>query len=233
VQVHAFISEIEALELRYQLLDYLRAGQRLTTRGNCVPMAMPGFSVSCECGNVLPVSPSQAGTQLSCACGRSVRVGRLSELRRAQGMDAAESSIRDTIARMIREGSLPPGACCAATGMPTDEIMLFDVHCEQSYVKGSASRKWGIALAILGFFVCLPVAVFMWLIGRDLYGTPIERVGRDVVITVPIRIARDSQAAVSRSSQSRLKSLLSSVPIYKQLLEFYPAARIHPRSPTN
>jgi hypothetical protein len=144
-------------------------------------------------------------------------------------MDATETNIRDTIARMIREGALPWGQCCAVTAMPTNDVMLFDVQCEQSYVKGSSSKRWGLVLLILGFFVCFPVAVFMWLVGADLYKTHVEHVGRDVVVTIPLRVAKDSQAHVRRSSQSRLKTILSSVPIYKRLFEVYSDARIHPR----
>ena len=84
-------------------------------------------------------------------------------------------------------------------------------------------------LLVLGFFVCLPVAVFMWIIGADLFKTAVERVGRDVVVTIPLHVATDSQDAVRRWPQSRLKKLLSCVPIYERLLDTYPDARIHPR----
>jgi hypothetical protein len=155
-------------------------------------------------------------------------VPRLSELRISKGLDASETNVRDTIARMIREGSLPWGQCCAATAMPTTDLMLFDVECERSYVKGSASRKWGTVLLVMGFFFCFPVAIFMWLIGWDLFNTH-EHVGRDVVIAIPLRVSRDSQAAVKHWPQTRLKALLSSVPVYQQLLQDYPDAKIHPR----
>src|SRR5207248_3134255 len=141
-------------------------------------------------------------------CGRTIRVPRLSELRVSKGMDASESNIRDTIARMIREGSLPWEHSCAVTGVQTDDVMLFDVQCERSYVKGKTSKRWGTILLVLGFFACLPVAIFMWLIGSDLFKTSVERVGRNVVVTIPLRVSNDSQAAVKRSSQARLKKML-------------------------
>jgi hypothetical protein len=132
---------------------------------------------------------------------------------------------------MIREGALPAGDCCAVTAMPTKDVMLFDVHCEQSYVTGTASRRWGSALMILGFFVCLPVGIFMWLVGYDLFNTQVQRVGHDIVVTVPVRVGADSQAGVLRLSQSRLRLILGTVPIYEQLLSDYPKAQIYPRSP--
>jgi hypothetical protein len=158
-----------------------------------------------------------------------VRVPRLSQLRVSKGLDAAETNVRDTIARMIREGTLPWGNCCAVSGMPTDDVMLFEVHCEQSYVKGSGSKQWGAALIVMGFFACWPVAIFMWLIGRDLYKAQVERVGRDVVITIPLRLSLESQSSVGHFSQSRLKTILSGVPIYERLFQEYPDARVHPR----
>jgi hypothetical protein len=177
----------------------------------------------------MSVSASDAGTTVACPCGRAVRVPRLSQLRVSQGLDAAESNVRDTIARMIREGTLPWGDCCAVSGVPTDNVMLFDVLCEQSYVKGSASRKWGTVLIVLGFFVCWPIAIFMWLIGRDLHKTQVERVGHDVVMTIPVKVRMDSQTSVARYSQSRLRKMLSSIPIYERLFNEYSGARIHPR----
>jgi hypothetical protein len=131
---------------------------------------------------------------------------------------------------MIREGQLPWGQCCAATGMPTDDVILLDVECERSYVKNARSQLWGTILVIAGFFVCLPVAIFMWLIGRDLVHSPAERLGRDVVITIPLRVCKDAQSSVLRSGQGRLKDLLRTVPVYERLLSDYRDARIHPRS---
>jgi hypothetical protein len=145
-------------------------------------------------------------------------------------LDASESNVRDTIARMIREGSLRYGQCCAVTMMPTNDIMLFDVQCEKSYVKGRASKKWGIALLILGFFACFPVAIFMWLVGFDLFKTDVERVGHDVVISIPLRVIKDSQRSVRNWGQSRLKNTLASVPVYQRLFDEYPDAAVFPRN---
>ena len=108
--------------------------------------------------------------------------------------------------------------------------MLLEVECERSYVKNKRSQLWGTVLMIGALFVCFPVAIFMWLIGRDLYQTPAERVGRDVVISIPICVCKDSQSTVRGWGQSRLKSLLRSVPIYERLLNEYADAKIYPRA---
>ncbi len=185
---------------------------------------MPDFSVTCECGATKVVAASDAGSSLNCRCGRTVHVPRLSELRRAKGLDGGESNVRDTIARMIREGSLPWGVCFAATAMPTSDVMHFDVQCERSYRKGGGLHKLGIARLVLSVFACLPVAIFLWLFARDLLRTPVEEVGRDTVITVPLHVSNTSQDEVRRWSQNRLKKLLCSVPIYEHLMTDNPDA---------
>ncbi|HEX5104786.1 MAG TPA: hypothetical protein VFV87_13285 [Pirellulaceae bacterium] len=181
------------------------------------------YSVDCECGKTLPVSKSDAGSEIRCRCGKSVSVPRLSLLRRAKGEDALEAGIRDRIARMIREGKLPVGDCCAVSGFPTNDVMLFDVICERSYTKGA--RNWGIALLVLGFFT--PFSWFFWLLGYDMLNERTERVGRDVVLTVPLRVAKENQGKLrGRTSQKRLQIVLGSVPEYELLFQEFPDARI-------
>jgi hypothetical protein len=63
----------------------------------------------------------------------------------------------------------------------------------------------------------------------DLLRTPVEEVGRNTVVTVPLLVCRDSQDEVRRWSQGRLKKLLSSVPVYERLLADYADAAIYPR----
>ena len=82
-------------------------------------------------------------------------------------MDGSESNVRDTIARMMREGSLPWGTCCAVTGLPTPDVMHFDVQCESSYRKGGGLSKAGFALLILSLFTCFPVAILLWVFAWD------------------------------------------------------------------
>lgn len=183
------------------------------------------YSVDCDCGATLPASKSDAGATLQCRCGRAVKVPRLSLLRQAKGEDALESGILDRITRMIRDGELPVGDCCAASAFPTTDVMLFDVVCERSYIKGA--RKWGIVLLVLGFV--MPCSWIFWLLGLDMLTERTERVGRDTVITIPLRVAKDYQSGLRRwASQRRLRIVLSSIPEYQELFEQYPGARIYP-----
>lgn len=183
------------------------------------------YSVDCVCGKTLPVAKSDAGSAIQCRCGAVVRVPRLSLLRQAKGEDPLETGIRDRIARLVHEGRLPAGDCCAVSGFPTQDVMLFDVQCEKSYTKGS--RKIGVTMLVLGFF--MPFWWIFWLLGMDMLSEETERHGRDVVLTVPLRVAKENQPRLRRGvNQRRLQQILSSVPEYQRLLAEYPEAHIFP-----
>jgi hypothetical protein len=192
-------------------------------------MSPTTYSVDCPCGASVAVAATEAGSTKVCRCGRELRIPRLSQLRVASGLDPGESNVRDTIERMIRQGELPAGQRCHVSEFPTDDVLWFDVQCERAYQKGAASRRWMGLFTFLSFFTCWPIMLFMWLMYRDHSAATVERVGRDTVIGVPLRISRESAAAVKKMSQSKLKNLLRQVPIYERLLATYPEARIHPR----
>jgi hypothetical protein len=159
----------------------------------------------------------------ACRCGRTVPVPRLSQLRLAKGLAAHETSIRDSIARMIRDRELPWGQCCAVTGMPTDDVLWFEVQCERSYVK--SERRVGITLLVASFL--LPFGFFLQLMGISLLNEDPERRGHDIFIQIPLRVSRELHASLRRwVTQSRLRRLLREVPIYQDLLREHPHARI-------
>ncbi len=176
------------------------------------------FGVDCECGAVIPVDASQAGATVSCRCGRIVQVPRLSQLRTRAGLAAHETNIRDSILRMIDDQLLPWGQCCAVTGMPTQDVMWLDIQCETTHAKGGRVRP---LLAMCSFFVpggLLAVA----LRSRQ----PAEIHGRDIIIRVPLLVQQDQQAALRRSTQRRLKAVLSQVPVYIELFREHPNAKV-------
>lgn len=185
------------------------------------------YSVSCVCGSSIPVLASDAGGSVRCRCGRDVSVPRLSLLRAAQGLAAYETNLRDTIARKIAEGMLPPDLPCAVTGLPADDVMWFDVHCETTYRKGST--KLHIVALVMLALVSWPLALLMRSLGfgasRD-----VDRLGRDIVVGVPLKVRTEARPQLKGwITQKRLRQLLGAVPEYQQLLAEYPTARIYPR----
>jgi hypothetical protein len=207
---------------------------------NCMPArsyhAAPAFtattfSIDCECGATIPVVASEAGATLTCRCSRVVQVPRLSRLRAAKGLAAHDTNIRDTIARMIAENHLPGGPCCAVSAMPTEDVMWFDIHCESTYTK--ATNRWGMAMAMLAFvilvFISWPLAILTRLMRADT-SNETERLGREIVISVPLRVRQDSQSKLKGwASQQYLRKILSSVPEYQELFREHPKAMIYPQ----
>jgi hypothetical protein len=184
------------------------------------------FAIDCECGATIPVLASDAGGSVTCPCSRILRVPRLSQLRVALGLAAHETNVRDTIARMIGEKALPWGVCCAVTGMPTEDVMWFDVQCESTYTK--TNKRWGMYLIVISLL--LPLGFFVRLLGLSMLTEDPERLGRDIVVGIPLRVGKESQAKLKRWwSQRRLRKALSSVPIYHELFREHPAARIYPK----
>jgi hypothetical protein len=139
----------------------------------------------------------------------------------AAGQRAHETNIRDSIARMIDEHALPWGECCAVTEMPTQDVMWFDIHCESSYTKGGRVHPLLAAWGLLVPWGLLALA----LRARE----KTEHLGRDIVISVPLKVSREKQSGLKRASQSYLRSLLLKVPVYQELLREHPHARILPR----
>src|SRR5262245_55013132 len=100
------------------------------------------FSISCDCSNRLEVTASQAGAEISCSCGRTMRVPALSQLRQLAGQGAYEAGTIDTIHRMIRDGELPYGHTCAISGHPTSDTYDLNVQCESRWIKEPVERGY-------------------------------------------------------------------------------------------
>ena len=144
----------------------------------------------------------------------------------AIGLAAHETNVRDVIARMLRDNELPRGICCAVSEMPTDDVMWFHVQCEREYAKDD--RRWGILLIVMSFL--LPFGLLIRLLGADMLSEAPERYGRDTAVLIPLRVSQDRQPSLRRwATQRRLKTVLSSVPIYQELFREYPGARITAR----
>jgi hypothetical protein len=167
----------------------------------------------------LTIKASQAGGKATCRCGRVLSVPRLSQLRVAAGEPAHETNVREAIARMIEAGELPWGQCCAVTQMLTDDVMWFEVQCEASYTTGGGRVHWLLALWCL--VIPWGVLALAWRVRERS-----EQFGRDIVISVPLRVSREKQAGLARASQSHLRRLMSSVPVYEELFREHPHARI-------
>jgi len=114
---------------------------------------MTNYSVECACGESNAVAQSQAGSTISCSCGQSLEVPRLSELRQSAGEQAYESGIMDVIQRKVASGELPSNDICLVSGLPTKDILWVNVECERKWFRGRDESKWGIPLRRLQRFL--------------------------------------------------------------------------------
>jgi hypothetical protein len=180
------------------------------------PAPASEFSLDCQCGQVITIAGSQAGSMVTCACGALVKVPSLGRLRELSGKGRYESSICDTIKRMVASGELPAGGTCAVSGKPTVDVIELEVLVPRFFKtdEDPAKQMW-----MVGVWALLYIALFQ----RSQMEEDEEGA---TIVQAPLRVARRYQGRVRRMSQSRLHRLLRTVPEYGQLLDENPQSRI-------
>ena len=178
-------------------------------------MGTAQYRVRCSCGLELPVATSAAGGEATCHCGKTVKVPRLSELKRQAGEAAFDVPARDRIRHLLLHGGLPPDPICRFTQRTTSDVVHITVVCEVPRTSGGFNWWW---LLVIGLY-SLPL---YFLASRQ---EP-EVVGNETVFRLPVPVAADRQAQVRDFSESQLYQLLGTVPLYAQLLSEYPQARV-------
>ena len=87
--------------------------------------------VCCECGHWVLVTPSKAGSKVSCPCGRPVVVPLLVEFRNRPDLLSA-ATIDRRIRRLIAKGELPISGGCSKCGLVVPvEVVPINVECER------------------------------------------------------------------------------------------------------
>jgi hypothetical protein len=170
------------------------------------------------------VAAHQAGTNLECRCGRTVPVPPLSKLRTLSGHGAYESGIIDTINRMVRDGELPYGELCAVSGFPTSDVCNLCVQCESKWIKRAGSDRYFMMFVglVLAPFFLLP---FLLRVARN---EQTELHGRERRVYIPLRVRSDFHEQLRRTRNQRtLRAWLRSVPVYAELLDQYPQAKVY------
>ena len=182
------------------------------------------YSVRCQCNELHTVAASQAGAQLCCGCGRTLSVPPLSELRQQAREIAYAAATCDSIRFQSDSGELPPVGRCAACGLATQETFDFYVECERTKVKDLVPNHWyGIQLLLVLFH---PIFFVTRMFHHASLDKPLIETGRDTVVRTPLCMDATCSATLRRAGQTRLQELLGSVPIYQQLLDEYPGAKI-------
>ncbi len=175
------------------------------------------YHVTCDCGREISVTAASAGGEVSCQCGATVAVPRLSDLRKSAGKGAYETSNVDVIVAMLRDGRLPWGDTCAYSEFPTEDVFDIAVQCERCYDQ-DRSGGWVSFVGMVLVGTLAPVS--------ERHES--ETHGRELVVYTPIRLCEEFHARFRKAGQRRLRRLLRTVPVYGRLLDEHPSARILP-----
>jgi hypothetical protein len=218
------------------------------------------LGVYCECGRCVPVAEDDAGSSLTCPCGRSVVVPLLDEFR-DHPVFLSAATVERRVRRLIAEGLLPGTAVCLRCGDERAQVVNVDLACERCTARAHGGQRFLVIPFPLGF---------LWATWRE--DERLEIQGRDTDVPTPLALcaacrqqlgphARSmyllpaalllvvggalghfslaigvSTAAVGlallvllralavTSWQRSLKGLLGKVPVYRQVLKWYPRA---------
>jgi len=183
------------------------------------PRTAPGkvFSLDCSCGRRINVTSADAGTRVACECGLELAVPSLSRLRELEGRDPYEAGTVDTIRRLVAHGELPVGEVCAVSGKPTHDVMECFI-----VVSSVMLHRERMGLKILLGLLISPVLFLIPSLSVKVSPAP----GTETWVPTPMRLSNRYHSRYRGASQTRLRRLLSPVPIYRKLLEEYPLARV-------
>jgi len=164
------------------------------------------YAVQCKCGAVRPVSATDAGGRVACACGREVVVPSLSALKASAGQSAMSAEVR--IEQLLARGLLPEGTTCLVCRRATNDVAHCWTVCERERQVQAAGWKVGYLGLVFG--------VLSFWKERD------RTEGRDVRFRLPLRVCRDCTDQLREAGV--LKTALLEVPVYAGLLDKYPDA---------
>jgi hypothetical protein len=152
-----------------------------------------------------------------CACGRTIVVPSLDELRRRAGLREHGLAPEQVVETLLLAGRLPEEDHCVLCGVPTQETICCITECERAYIK-SGRHSW---LTYLDGFLTLGslgVTIVTALREKD------REMGKDRTFPLPLRAC--SACGQRLIGPAELKAALCRVPVYRALLEKYPESRL-------
>jgi hypothetical protein len=177
------------------------------------------YQLKCVCGQTLPVSAGAAGTRLLCSCGRTVEVPSLRELRRQSG-EAPTANPVMAIEHLLATQQLPLESTCNSCGREGAEIVKFVAECERRWLRRPGRWDW-VVVAIFSLPIALLTHLWIRRTGE------VREYGRDVILDLPLRLCPACRPEMRTRSQ--MAAALRTVPIYAQLLNRYPKAKLSVR----
>ena len=183
--------------------------------------------VDCECGTRIDLSPSMAGSQMKCRCGREINIPSLSKLRQDSGEAPYTTNALELIRSRLSDETLPGSECIVCRAAAT-EVIYCRVICERSSKKRSIvsdAEEQSLARYLAGFFIpFLSLARFIRVLSATRVET--EKLGRDTSIEIAFCICQPCRRSTGRLSARKLRQLATEIPEYRQLFEEFPNANI-------
>lgn len=183
----------------------------------------------CTCGRVVEASTTEAGTRKVCRCGSDILIPNLSELRRLAGKHAYVTNPAELITDSLSKGINPSGDSCLCCKSSNPVRFTCIAECESFVVKGGKSDPNSIPrlLTLLGSFTFLPKLLLLFAgDNRDSFDEP-TILGHDVTIEFPLMVCnRCARTGNDPRRPSVAKNLMKKVPMYKDLLAYYPDLRL-------
>jgi hypothetical protein len=167
-----------------------------------------------------------AGCSVACICGNAVAVPRLSELRALTGTDPYITNPVETIRKLQSEGADPAGTNCLLCGSSTPELYKCHAECESSHVKRTGGDDtYGFGRILL--FLFLPVLLALAIISRRRESETFDRLGHDVEVSFNLPVCDPCAKTIGNVTRPAIaKTLMLQVPVYKELLEYYPRMKL-------
>jgi hypothetical protein len=177
-------------------------------------------SLTCDCGRPFSVGSGDAGNLLNCDCGRSISVPSLSKLRSLVGKDAYVTNPAETIRKIQSAGGNPAGERCVLCGSPSPVFYACYALCEATQLKRADDEPNEMIFSVIKYFVFGPLA---WLPVWRRGSKGAEVVGHEVQVTFTLPVCEPCARIDGNLKRPRLaKQLMANVPIYKELLAYYP-----------
>jgi len=176
-------------------------------------------ALECTCGRSTTARTKDAGGTLTCACGNSVAVPKLSELRLMAGADAFITNPAEAILKSQREGNEPGGDKCLLCGAASPVFYECHAVCEQSHVKKTGESK---STEMLRWLILPFIANIILSLNRE--DQKIDRLGHDIDVKFRLPVCNLCQSSTGNPTRPAVaKKLMLRVPLYKQLLDYYPS----------
>ena len=173
-----------------------------------------GYWVKCSCGNRMEVAGTQAGLEISCPCGRMVRVPPWSVLRREAGESAYEPGPEMVIRHVYGSGDpeISGRACALCASGPVHQV-LCRIECEKPVRRGEHSWLFWLFFGLLA-----PAYAIFYSFVK---GEP-EVVSEGTVLEVLLPLC----SSCLKQKPGAAKEALRRHPDFARLFDKFPAAKV-------